>query len=339
LWGIIAADERTEEDAMARLAGRAAALMIGLAAATAAAAAEPYPARPIRLIVSFPPAGSTDVIARAIQPEVERRLGQPVVIENRPGAGGNIGTEAVAKAAPDGYTIGMSAAGALAVNVSLLDRMPYDPLRDLAPVTLIGTSPFILATAGSFTGNSLAEVIAAAKASPGALSIGHGGNGTAMHLTVELLNHMAQVRLSPVPYRGTGPVVGDVLAGHIPLGMVDAPSAIAQIQSGQVKAIAVSSLQRPPMRPDVPTVAEAGLPGYESIGWYGIVAPAGTPPAIVARLNEAFVGVLNMPQIRERIRAVGTEPSPTTPAEFAAYIAREIAKWAEVIARSGVKAN
>ncbi len=307
--------------------------------AAAALAADPYPTKPIRMIVTFPPAGSTAVMARAIQPELEKRLGQPVIIENRPGAGGNIGIDAVAKAQPDGYTIGLGAAGALAVNVSLNEKMPYDPIKDLAPLTLIGESPFILAAHPSFPGHSLRDVIAAAKAKPDGIAIGHGGNGTAMHLTAELFNHMAGVKLAPVPYRGTGPVVADVLAGHVPLGIVDAPSAIGQIRSGQIKAIAVTSLKRTPQLPDVPTFAESGLPGYDSIGWYGMVAPAGTPPEIVAKLNEAIVAVLLMPEIQDRIRSVGAEPAPMTPAEFGQFIKNEKAKWAEVIARSGVKGN
>jgi tripartite-type tricarboxylate transporter receptor subunit TctC len=305
----------------------------------AAPAADAYPVKPIRLIVTFPPGGSTDVVARAIQPALEQRLGQPIIIDNRPGAGGNIGTDAVAKAAPDGYTLGFSAAGALAVNVSLNDKMPYDPIKDLAPVTLVGVSPFILAAHPSFDARSIADVIAQARAKPAGLTIGHGGNGTAMHLTAELFNHMADVKLTLVPYRGTGPVVADVLAGHVPLGIVDAPSAIGQIKAGQVKAIAVTSLKRTPLLPDVPTFDESGLPRYESIGWYGIVAPAGTPPDVVARLNTALVGVLREPDVQERIRSVGAEPSPMTPAEFGDFIRSEMKKWADVTARAGIKAN
>jgi tripartite-type tricarboxylate transporter receptor subunit TctC len=315
-------------------------LALALAVAIPAGAlADTYPAKPIRLIVSFPPGGSTDVVARAIQPALERRLGQPIIIDNRPGAGGNIGTDAVAKAAPDGYTLGLSAAGALAVNVSLNEKMPYDPIKDLTPITLVGASPFILAAHPSFEARSIADVIALAKTKPGALTIGHGGNGTAMHLTAELFNHMADVKLTLVPYRGTGPVVADVLAGHVPLGIVDAPSAIAQIKAGQVKALAVTSLKRTPQLPDVPTFDESGLPRYESIGWYGIIAPAAVPPDIVARLNVELVAVLREPDIQERIRMVGAEPSPMTSAEFGAFIRGETTKWADVIARSGAKAN
>ena len=311
-----------------------------IVACASTALAEPYPARPIRMIVTFPPGGSTDVIARAIQPSVEKRLGQPLIIENRPGGGGNIGVDAVAKAAPDGYTIGLAAAGALTITVSLNEKTSYDPLKDLTAITKIGESPFILAAHPSFPGNSTADVVALAKATtPDGLNIGHGGNGTAMHLTAELFSHMAGVKLTLVPYRGTGPVVSDLVAGHVPLGIVDAPSALALIRAGQIKAIAVTSLRRTAQLPDVPTLAEADLPGYESIGWYGIIAPAGVPAEIVARLNAAFVATLQEGEIAQRIRAVGSDPAPTTPAEFAAYISREIAKWSAVIERSGVRGN
>ncbi|MET0276788.1 MAG: tripartite tricarboxylate transporter substrate binding protein [Pseudorhodoplanes sp.] len=310
-------------------------LLSGLA--VPAAAQGTYPNRPIKWIVSFPPGGSTDVVARAMQPSLEKRLGQPVVIENRGGAGGNLGVDAVAKSAPDGYTIGFAAAGALAVNPSLVEKMPYDVGKDLIPITLVGTSPFILVATPKFEGTSLKEVIAAAKSKPGELTIGHGGNGTAMHLTAALLNQMGGVSTTLVPYRGSGPVTADVVAGHIPLGITDGPSAIGQIKGGAVKAIAVTSLQRTPSLPDIPTFDELGLKGYESIGWYGVIAPAGTPPDIIKKLNEAFVETLKEPEVVERIRSVGAEPAPMTPAQFSAFIRNETAKWSEVIQKAGIK--
>ena len=302
-----------------------------------AAAQGPIPNRPIKWIVSFPPGGSTDVVARAMLPSLEKRLGQPVVIENRGGAGGNIGVDAVAKSAPDGYSIGFAAAGALAVNLSLVEKMPFDVAKDLIPITLVGTSPFILVATPKFEVASLKDVIAAAKAKPGELSIGHGGNGTAMHLTAALFNQMGGVSTTLVPYRGSGPVTADVVAGHIPLGITDGPSAIGQIKGGAVKPIAVTSLQRTPSLPDVPTFDELGLKGYESIGWYGVIAPAGTPPDIVRKLNEAFVETLKEPEVIERIRSVGAEPSPMTPAQFSAFIRNETTKWADVIKKAGIK--
>ncbi len=311
-------------------------LLSGLA--MPAAAQGTYPNRPIKWIVSFPPGGSTDVVARAMLPSLEKRLGQPLVIENRGGAGGNLGVDAVAKSAPDGYTIGFAAAGALAVNPSLMDKMPYDVARDLIPVTLVGTSPFILIAAPKFEASSLKEVIAAAKAKPGEYSIGHGGNGTAMHLTAALFNQMGGVQTTLVPYRGSGPVTADVVAGHIPLGITDGPSAIGQIKGGAVKPIAVSSLKRTPSLPDIPTFDELGLKGYESIGWYGVIAPAGTPPDMIRRLNEAFVETLKEPEVAERIRSVGAEPSPMTPEQFSGFIRNETAKWSEVIQKAAIKA-
>jgi tripartite-type tricarboxylate transporter receptor subunit TctC len=301
-----------------------------------ACAAETYPVRPIRLIVTFPPGGSTDTMARALQPSLEKALGQPIIIDNRPGAGGAIGLDAVAKATPDGYLIGVGAAGALAVNVSLNEKLPYDPFKDLAPISGLAQTPFILAAPLSSSVGSIADVVALAKQKPGALSIGHGGNGTAMHLTAQLFNHMTGLDLTLVPYRGTGPVTQDVLAGHIPLGITDTPSSLAMIESKQIKALAVSSRQRFPSLPDTPTFAEA-LPGYESIGWFGFVAPAGTPPEIVAKLNAAIVAALADPTVAERIRVLGALPMPGTPDEFGRFIRSEYEKWAKVVAESGAK--
>ncbi len=317
----------------------AAAGLAALLSTTVVATAQNYPNRPIKWIVSFPPGGSTDVVARSMLPSLEKRLGQPVVIENRGGAGGNLGTDAVAKSAPDGYTIGFSAAGALTVNPSLIEKMPFNVEKDLVPITLVGTSPFLIVASPKSDLKALSEVIAAAKAKPGELTIGHGGNGTAMHLTAALFNQMGGVSTTLVPYRGSGPVTADVVAGHIPLGITDAPSAIGQIQGGAVKPLAVSSLKRTPSLPDVPTFDELGLKGYESIGWYGVIAPAGTPSDIIAKLNEAFVATLHEPEVAARIRSVGAEPSPMTPAQFDAFIKAETEKWADVIRKANIKAS
>ena len=314
----------------------AAIIALGLAGAVAA---EPYPVKPIRVVVTFPPGGQTDVVARMIQPYLETRLGQPVVIDNRPGAGGTIGVDAVAKSAPDGYVIGVGPMGALTVNMSLQDKMPYDTLKDLVPVSLLTMTPFVMAASLSFKANNVGEVIALAKAKTESLSIGHGGNGSAMHLTALLFNDMAGVNITLVPYRGSALVFSDVVAGHIPLGIGDTTSALAVIRSGQVKPFAVSSLERDASLPDVPTFAESGLPGYQSIGWFGIVAPAGTPAEIVAKLNEAVVSALKDPAMVERLRAIGAEPAPSTPEAFGQFIRAEIAKWAKVVAQSGLKAN
>jgi tripartite-type tricarboxylate transporter receptor subunit TctC len=302
-----------------------------------AAAADNYPSRPIRLILTFPPGGSVDVMARAIQPHLERQLGQPIVIENRTGAGGVTGIEAVARSAPDGYTIGIGAVGALAVNLSLKEKMPYDPFTELAPISGLVKTPFLLAAAPNFAPNAVRDVIALAKQKPGAVAIGHGGNGTAMHLTAQLFSHMAGIDVTLVPYRGTGPATQDLVAGHIPLAITDPPTAVSLIQSKQIKVLAVTTKERLEAMPDLPTMEEAGLPGYESIGWFGFVAPAGTPTEIIAKLNGAIVTALKDPGMLERTRSLGAIPMPFSPAEFARHIRSEYEKWAAVVAQTGAK--
>jgi tripartite-type tricarboxylate transporter receptor subunit TctC len=312
----------------------AAAIALGV---HAGAAAQTWPAKPIRIIVTFPPGGQTDVVARAIQPFLEKQLGQPVVIDNRPGAGGTIGVDAVAKAPPDGYLLGVGPMGAL--TVGLQEKLPYDTLRDLVPVSLLTTTPFVLAAPLSSKANHAGDVIAFAKAKSENLSIGHGGIGSAMHLTALLFNHMAGIDIPLVPYRGSAPVFADVVAGHIPLGIGDNTAALAVIRSGQVKALGITSAKRDASLPDVPTFAESGVPGYEAMGWFGIVAPAGTPPDVVAKLNAAVVGALKDPAVAGRMRAVGAEPYPTTQEEFAQFIRKEIDKWANVVKQAGLKGN
>jgi tripartite-type tricarboxylate transporter receptor subunit TctC len=296
-----------------------------------------FPERAIRFIVPFPPGGSTDVIARTMQPRLEKLLGQPVIIENRPGAGGTTGIDAVAKSAPDGYTVGMGAAGALVINPHM-QQMPFDPLKDLAAITRIAEAPFILAAAPSLAAGSLRDVIAQAKSST-SLSIGHGGNGTAMHLTAEMFNALAGVKIGLVPYRGTAPVVTDLIGGHLTLGIVDPPPSLAAFRSGQIKGIAVSSGRRFFMLPDIPTFEEQGLTGLLATGWFGIVAPAGCPADVVAKLNSAFVAALQDSEVVARVRTVGMEPTPMTAAAFGDYIRAESKKWAETVARAGLKKN
>jgi tripartite-type tricarboxylate transporter receptor subunit TctC len=248
-----------------------------------------------------------------------------------------IGLDAVAKAAPDGYTIGMGAAGALVINVSMQEKMPYDPLKDLAPISKVAESPFILAATPALKANSLRELIALAKGAPADITIGHGGNGTAMHLTAQMFNAMAGVKLGLVPYRGTAPVVTDLIGGHVSLGIVDPPPSMAAFRAGQIKPIAISSKQRFAMFPDMQTFEEQGLSGFESTGWFGIVVPAATPPEVVAKLNAAVVGALRYPEVAQRIRTVGMEPTPMMPAEFGAYIRNEIDKFSRVVAASGTR--
>lgn len=296
-----------------------------------------YPDRPIRLIVSFPPGGSSDAMARIVQPFVEKKLGQTVTVENRPGAGGMIAIEYVAKQSPDGYVIGLGGAGALGTNLGL-QQMPYDPKKDIVAITGLASSPFILAASKEFKGNTLQDVIAAAKAGQN-LAIGHGGNGTLMHLTAEMLLQDAHIKAALVSYRGIAPVVNDLMGGHIQLGVVDPPSAKAAFDGGKIKAIAVTSKARFPWTPNLPTFAESGLPGFESTGWFGIVAARGTPPDVVAKLNAAFVAALNDPPTVKRIRALGSEPMPMSPAEFTDFIDKEIAKWGKVVQHATQKPN
>jgi tripartite-type tricarboxylate transporter receptor subunit TctC len=304
-----------------------------LVALSVMATAQPWPDRPIRMLISFPPGGSSDAVGRIVQPGLEKRLGQTIVIENRPGAGGMIAIDAVAKAAPDGYTLGLGGAGALGGNVALGEKMPYDPRKDVAPVTVLSASPFILAAAPSLKVTSLQDVIALSKREK--LAVGHGGNGTLMHLTAEMFNQMAGIKLPMVPYRGIAPVVTDLIGGHVALGIVDPPSAVAAIETGKIKAIAMSSSARFPRLNEIPTFAEQGLKGFESIGWFGIIAPAKTPPAVIAKLNAALVAELKEPSVVERIHALGAEPMPQTPQEFSAFIVNEIDKWTKVVAASG----
>ena len=295
-----------------------------------------YPSKPIRFIVSFPPGGSSDLIARAIAPRMSERLGQQVVVENRAGAGGMIGVDAVAKSAPDGYTIGLAAAGALSSNVSLYPSMPYHPEKDLAPISMLAMIPFFLVAHPS-QASSIKQLIETAKAKPETLSYGYGGNGSTMHLAGELFNMMAAVKIQGVPYKGSGPVSADVLGGQVPLGVVDVPSAIANVRAGKLRALAVTSKRRIAAAPEVPTFEEAGVPGYEAIGWFGTVAPAGTSADIIARLNAEIRDALALPDVRERALAAGAEPLSNSPQEFAAFIREETRKWAQVIRAANVK--
>ncbi|HEX6414171.1 MAG TPA: tripartite tricarboxylate transporter substrate binding protein [Burkholderiales bacterium] len=297
------------------------------------AVAQPYPSKPIRFIVSFPPGGSADLISRAIAPRMSERLGQPVVVENRAGAGGMIGVDAVAKSAPDGTTIGLAAAGALTTNIHIYPSMPFHPEKDLAPISMLAMIPFFLVAHPSQPA-TLKEVIAQARS--GNLAYGHGGQGSTMHLAGELLNMMAQIKLQAVPYKGSGPVSADVLGGQVPLGVVDVPSAIANVKAGKMRALAVTSKQRISAAPEVPTFQEAGLRGYEAVGWFGAVAPANTPKDIINRLNTEIRSALAAPDVKERALTAGAEPHATSPEEFAAYIREETKKWGEVVRAAGI---
>jgi len=302
--------------------------------------ANAYPDQPIKIVVTFPPGGSADIVIRALQPLVSETLRQTIIIENKAGAGGNIGIGAVAKSAPDGYTLGVAAAGVLTVNPHLNPAaMPFDPLKDLAPVTMLAEIPFVLVASQQSGINSVADVIAKAKAEPQGLSIGHGGNGTAMHLTSALFNQKAGVGVQLISYRGTAPASVDVLAGHIPLAVLDIPASKQLINDGKLKALGVSAAKRVTFLPDVPPLADQGLSEFESVGWFGLVAPAGTSPEIVDTLNAAFVKALSDPAAIEKIRVLGAEPAPTSPEAFAKFIRSESEKWGKLIAETGIKSE
>ena len=307
---------------------------IGLGSALLAAGpswAQAFPNKPIRFFVPFPAGGSTDAVARAMQPALEKILGQPVVVENRAGAGGMLGVDMVAKAAPDGYTIGIAGAGALGVNIGERTKRPYDPAKDLALISTAAASAFLLVATPTLKANTLSEVIKLAKAEPNRISIGHGGNGTAMQLAALTLVTMADVKINQVPYRGTAPAVTDTIAGHVQLGIADPPPSMGAISEGKLKLIAVTSKKRYPVFPDAPTLDELGLKGYDITGWFGIAAPAATPREIVMKLNAAVVAALKDPEVARRIRTVGMESAPTTPEEFSAFLRSEIEKAAKVV--------
>jgi tripartite-type tricarboxylate transporter receptor subunit TctC len=304
---------------------------------SAPASASDFPNKPIRMVVTFPPGGSADAVVRLLVPRLNEKLGQPVVVDNRPGAGGNVGLALVAKTPADGYTLGLGAAGALTANMNLYPQMPFDAAKDFKPVGMVAATPFVIVGHPSIAARTLRELIVLAKSQPGGLSIGHGGNGTAMHLSAALFAQMADLRLVEVPYRGSGPAALDTIAGQIPLALVDLQASLQQIRAGKLIAFAVTSAQRVPMLPDVPTVSEAGLPGYDSTGWFGVVAPAGTPAPIVARLNAEINAALGDEQIKAAMRNLGAEPAPASTEAFEAYIRSETKKWAKVIQTANIR--
>ncbi|WP_066267796.1 Bug family tripartite tricarboxylate transporter substrate binding protein [Hydrogenophaga palleronii] len=324
---------------LSRRTALAAMSMAGLSATGLARGqtASDYPNKPIRVVVTFPPGGSADAVFRLLVPRLGEKLGQPVIVDNRPGAGGNVGMSLVAKSPNDGYTLGLGAAGALSANVSLYEQMPFDVQRDLKPVAMLAGIPFVLVGHPSMEPRTLKALIERAKSAPDKLSIAHGGNGTAMHLSAALFQQMAGIKLVEVAYRGSGPATLDTLGGQVPLAIVDLPASLQHIQAGRLIAYAATGTQRLPSLPDVPTMAEAGVPGYDSTGWFGIVAPAGTPDAIVSRLNAEINAGLRDEQTRATMHTMGVAPAPGTPAQFASYIASETSKWATVIRTARIK--
>jgi tripartite-type tricarboxylate transporter receptor subunit TctC len=303
-----------------------------------AQAPDSWPSRPIRFILPFPPGGGTDILGRLIAERLTANLGQPVVTENRGGAGGNVGAEAAAKSAPDGYTI-VLVAPSLTISPSLYSKLNYDPVKDFAPVSLVATVPNVMVTNPAVPANTLAEFIRLAKSKPGEMNFGSGGSGTSNHLAGELFNIVAGVKLVHVPYKGVNLAMNDVLSGRIQLVVIGIPATVPNIKAGKLRALALVAPRRSPVLPDVPTVAEAGLPNFEVTTWYGILAPAGTPRPIVVRLNAELAKIMHSPELKERLDALATDPVTSTPEEFAGLIKREIAKWREVVREAGLKAD
>ena len=302
--------------------------------------AQAYPSKPIRLVVPFTPGGSTDILARAIGQELGKAWNVSVVVENVPGAGGSIGADRVAKAAPDGYTLLMGHIGTLAVNPSLYPKLPYNPLKDFAPVAWVANVPNVLVLHPATKANSMKEFVAFAKSNPGRLNYGSGGNGSAANLATEYLKMRTNISLVHIPYRGTAPAVTDLVAGQTQVLFTGVPAVIGQIRNGQLKAVAVSGKQRVEALPDVPTVNEAlGMNDFEADQWYGVVAPTGTPAEIISKLNEGINAALNSAELKRRLSAEGAVANPTTPAAFGRYIASEIERWKPVITSGRVKAD
>jgi tripartite-type tricarboxylate transporter receptor subunit TctC len=321
---------------MPRLLAALAAALLACAVAPEAGA-QAWPARSVRVLVPYPPGGTADLLARVLGAKLSESLGQPFVIENRAGAGGNLAAEATAKAAPDGYTLLMANAPVLAVNPSLYDKVPFDPVKDFAPVSLVANVPLLLVTHPSFAPKSVSELIALAKAQGGKLNYASAGGGSTTYLATELFKSMAGVQMLAIPYKGSGPALSALVAGEVPVMFELFPSALGHVKSGRIRALAVTSAARSPLMPELPTVAEAGLPGYEIASWFGFVAPAGTPREVVTKLNTEIVKLIATPEMHARLATLGAEPRPSTPEQFSQLIPAEIRKWAKVIKDSGAR--
>jgi tripartite-type tricarboxylate transporter receptor subunit TctC len=298
-----------------------------------------YPERPVRMIIAFPPGGPSDIVGRLMAEKLTEAFGKPFVVENISGASGNIGTERVAKAAPDGHTLLISAPGPLVVNPSLYAKLPFDPIRDFAPISQLCLTPNVLVVNNDVPARTVQELVALARANPGKLSFASGGAGTSNHLAAELFKLMAGIDLQHVPYRGVSVSVPDILGGRIPVAFLSTPTALPLVRDGQLRALAVGSDKRWPAAPDIPTMQEPGIDGFTSTVWHSFLAPAGTPPAILERLHRETLKILSQPEIRKKFEDQGLSVVGNTPAEFAAIIKAEIVQWAKVIKQAGLKAG
>lgn len=301
--------------------------------------AQEFPSKPVRMIVPYAAGGVTDVISRSVAKQMGEHLKQPVVVENRTGAGGNIGTDLIAKAAPDGYTVGIVTNGPMAANKTLYAKLPYDPEKDFSPITLLFTVPYMVVVHPSLGVKNIEELIRLLKANPGKYSYAHGGVGTAQHFAGEQFASTAQVKLSSVGYKGEAPAVSDVLGGHVPIGIASYASVGHHLKSGDLRAVAVTTSQRSELLPDVPTLAESGLPGYEVYPWFGLAGPAGLPPAILKRLHEAAVASLKSPEVRKALGDIGGATGGNAPQDLARFISSEIPRWGAMVKQSGAKAE
>jgi len=320
-----------------RRAQRRAILALLLALFSALAAAQPYPSRPVRLIVPFPPGASNDIVGRMIATQLSEELGKPVVVDNRSGAGGLIGTEAAANSPADGHTL-LLISLAYAFNASLY-KLPYDPATAFAPVAMLGTGPVVLVVTSKLPVNSLKDLLALAKKKPGQLNYASGGVGSFQHLASALFKLQSGADIVHVPFKGSGPAMMDVVAGNTQMAIGSTLLMLPQIRSGRLKALGVGSTKRLAFLPDVPTIAEAGVPGYEANNWWGIVAPAGTPPAVIGRLHKELSAILASAETKKRFESEGGEAAQMTPHEFGRFITAETAKWAKVVTESGIKAE
>ncbi len=302
-----------------------------------AQAQTPYPSRPIRLVVPFPPAGATDILSRDLMQRLSMRLGQQVVIDNHPGAAGIIGSDIVAKAAADGYTLLMATTSTHSVAPALTPKLPYDPVKDFAPVCMVAISPNVLVVPVTLPVNSVKDLVALAKAKPGTLNFGSAGTGGIVHLTSEMFRYRTGIDIVHVPYKGTQLVIPDLISGQISMLFDNIVSAQPNLKTGRLKAIGISSLKRSPLMPDVPTIAESGVPGFEAYTWFGVYAPANTPKEIIAKLNRELIAVLNSSDMRERLAILGAEPVGSTPEGMAKTVAAETEKWSKVIREANVK--
>ena len=320
----------------------AATLIVAIACAAAyglAAAAENYPVKPVRIIIGFSPGGYIDLTARLVAGPLAAALGQQVVVDNRTGAGGVVGTEMAARAAPDGYTLTVGSVGTHAINQTLYRALPYNVLRDFQPVARLSDSPNILAVHPTLPVRSVGELIALARARPGQLMYASAGAGTSTHIAAVLLEFLAHIKLVHVPYKGGGPAIVDVVAGQVPVTFGTAASVSPHTRTGRLRGLAITGRQRSTLLPDLPTIAESGLPGYEMLNWLGLFAPAATPRAVVDRLGNEAIRIVRLPEVRNRLNAQGAEPSPLGTDEFAPFVKSEVEKWAKVVTATGMTAE